>query len=187
VVLLQVSHLSLFVEAAWLLRATLEYREQHDLFRNNSVENVLLEACDPVDAVMSQLDDILRISFIRGLSYSLTSIIFKGMRCSDSAVSILRSLLRITSRAYPADASIGQRFSPNPEAVAYFIALLPVSTTREILLNNANIDIHLKQFLTAQTPMRVPRTSRLLSLGWRILACHFIHGDDACHRTGKRC
>jgi neurofibromin 1 len=120
--------------------------EQHDLFKNNSVENVLLEARDPIDEVMSQLDDILRISFIRSFSYSLTSIIFKGMRHSglkDSAVSVLRSLLRITSRAYPADASISQRFSPNPEAVAYFIALLPVSTTRKtykILLDDANVD-----------------------------------------------
>jgi hypothetical protein len=120
--------------------------EQHDVFKNNSVETVLLEAREQIDEVMSQLDDILRISFIRSFSYSLSSIIFKGLRHSglkESAESVLRTLLRITSRPYPADSSIDRRFSPNPEALAYFIALLPVSTTRKAykqLLEDSNVE-----------------------------------------------
>jgi len=67
--------LGLYVEATWLLQVTLEYMEQHDILENYSVETVLLEACEQVDEVMSQLEDVLRVSFIRSFSYSLSSII----------------------------------------------------------------------------------------------------------------
>ena len=145
VALLQVSHLGLYVEATWLLKVTLEYMERHDVFKTNSVETVLLEAREQIDEVMSQLDDILRISFVRSFSYSLASVIFKGMRhtaLKESAESILRTLLRITSRAFP-DSSIDRRFSPVPESLAYFIALLPVSATRKSykqLLDDSNVE-----------------------------------------------
>lgn len=146
VALLQVSHLGLYAEATWLLKVSLEYMEQHNLFKNSSVETVLLEAREPIDEVMLQLDDILRISFHRSFSFSLSSIIFKGLRHSglkDSAEAVLRTLLRITSRAYCADILADQRYSPVPEAVAYFLALLPVSATRKSykqLLEDSNID-----------------------------------------------
>lgn len=146
VALLQVSHLGLYVEATWLLQVTLEYMEQHDLFKNNSVETVLLEAREQIDEVMSQLDDILRISFTRSFSYSLSSIIFKGLRHSalkESAESVLRCLFRITSGAHPADPSAGRRFSPIPDVLAYFIALIPVSATRKAykqLLQDCNVE-----------------------------------------------
>ncbi len=145
VALLQVSHLGFYVEATWLLKVTLENMEHHGLFKTNSVETVLLEARDHIDDVMSQLDDMLRISFIRSFSFSLASIIFKGMRHStqkESAEVVLRTLLRVTSRAY-CDSPHGAKRSPCSEAMGYFIALLPASTTRKTfrkLLSDANVE-----------------------------------------------
>jgi hypothetical protein len=145
IALLQVSHLGFYVEATWLLRVTLENMEHRGLFKTNSVETVLLEAREHIDDVMSQLDDMLRISFIRSFSFSLASIIFKGMRHStqkESAEVVLRTLLRVTSRAH-SDSSHGAKSSPCPESMGYFIALLPASTTRKAfrqLLSDANVE-----------------------------------------------
>lgn len=134
VALLQVSHLGFYVEATQLLEVTLENMENHGIFRTASVETVLLEAREPMEEVMSQLDDMLRISFSQSFSFSLASVIFKGMRHSalkDSTESVLRTLLRVTSRGFPADISNERRPSPSPEALGYFIALIPVSATRK--------------------------------------------------------
>lgn len=145
IALLQVSHLGFYVEATWLLRVTLENMEYHGLFRANSVETVLLQAREQIDDIMSQLDDMFRISFSRSFSFSLASIIFKGMRHSalkESAEAVLRTLLRITSRACSPDSPNENKSYPCPEAMGYFIALLPVSTTRKAfreLLSDANV------------------------------------------------
>ena len=134
VALLEASHLGFYIEATKLLRVTLDSMEEHGLFKENSVQAVLLEAREQVEEVTSQLDEMLRISFEASFSFSLASIIFKGMRHSglkESSESVLRTLLRITSRAYDdnTDAATGFKDSPCPEALGYFIALLPVSTT----------------------------------------------------------
>jgi len=145
IALLQVSHLGFYVEATWLLRVTLENMDHRGLFKTKSVETVLLEAREHIDDVMSQLDDMLRISFIRSFSFSLASIIFKGMRHStqkESAEVVLRTLLRVTSRAYP-ESPHEAKSSPCAEAMGYFIALLPASTTRKAfrkLLTDANVE-----------------------------------------------
>jgi neurofibromin 1 len=145
IALLQVSHLGFYVEATWLLRVTLENMEHRGLFKTKSVETVLLEAREHIDDVMSQLDDMLRISFIRSFSFSLASIIFKGMRHStqkESAEAVLRTLLRVTSRAH-SESPHEAKSSPCAEAMGYFIALLPASTTRKAfrkLLTDANVE-----------------------------------------------
>lgn len=150
VALLQASHLGFYIEATWLLRITLENMEQQGLFRDNSVQNVLLEAREPLEDVTSQLDEMLRISFEVNFSFALASIIFKGMRHSglkDAAESALRTLLRVTSGAEEGQRerdSIANGFkeTPHPDALGYFMALLPVSTTPRSyrrLLNDAHI------------------------------------------------
>lgn len=148
VALLQASHVGFFIEATWLLRITLENMEHQGLFKNNSVQAVLLEAREPLEEITSQLDELLRISFETSFSFSLSSIIFKGMRHTlfkSSAEAALRTLLRITSRAHSESSGTynGFKDSPCPEALGYFLALLPVSTTPKSyckLLNDCSVD-----------------------------------------------
>ncbi|KAF8165773.1 hypothetical protein B0H34DRAFT_794124 [Crassisporium funariophilum] len=148
VALLQSAHLAYYIEATWLLRVTLENMEEQGLFKNASVQAVLLEAREPLEEVSSQLDELLRVSFDTSFSFSLASIIFKGMRHSglkDSAEAALRTLLQITSRAHEVNSDIpnGCKDSPCPEALGYFIALLTVSATPKAyhrLLRESNID-----------------------------------------------
>ena len=132
VALLQGSHASYYAEASSLLQITLKTMEEQGLFRNNSVQNVLLEAREPLEEVTSQLDDMLRLSFERSFSFSLAAIIFKGLRHSalkESAEAALRTLLQVTVAAYSNAASSGPPNLPSYDTLGYFIALLPVSTT----------------------------------------------------------
>ena len=129
VALLQGSHASYYAEASSLLQVTLRNMEEQGLFKNNSVQNVLLEAREPLEEVTSQLDDMLRLSFETSFSFSLAAIIFKGLRHSalkESAEAALRTLLQVTVAAHDPNESPDLA---SHEALGYFIALLPVSTT----------------------------------------------------------
>jgi len=150
VALLQGSHASYYAEASSLLQVTLRNMEEQGLFKNNSVQNVLLEAREPLEEVTSQLDDMLRLSFETSFSFSLAAIIFKGLRHSalkESAEAALRTLLQVTVAAHDPNESPDLA---SHEALGYIIALLPVSTTpkafhrllKESKLDSAwNIDI----------------------------------------------
>ena len=133
--LLQSSHLAFYIEATALLRVTLEHMEEQGMFKNSSVSAVLLENRAGLEDVTSQLDEMLRLSFDTSFSFSLASIIFKGMRHSglkDSAESALRSLLCVTARAHESNIDVPNGFKENPctEILGYFLALIPVSTTQ---------------------------------------------------------
>ena len=122
VALLQGSHPSYYAEASALLQATLKAMEKQGLFKNGSVQDVLLEIREPLEEVTSQLDDMLRLSFDYSFSFSLAAIIFKGLRHStlkESAEAALRTLLEVTVASQES----------TDEILGYFIALLPVSTT----------------------------------------------------------
>ncbi|PPQ78909.1 hypothetical protein CVT25_002369 [Psilocybe cyanescens] len=134
VALLEASHAGFYVEATSLLRITLENMEKQGLFKTSPVQTVLLESREQLEEVMSQLDELLRISFETNFSFSLAAIIFKGMRHSqlkESAELALRTLCRVTSRMNVDRESIANGFkdSPRPEVLGYVLALLPVSTT----------------------------------------------------------
>jgi hypothetical protein len=143
VALLQGSHASYYAEASSLLQVTLKTMEEQGLFKHNSVQNVLLDAREPLEPVTSQLDDMLRLSFETSFSFSLAAIIFKGLRHSalkGSAEAALRTLLQATVAAHDPDESPDLAFH---EALGYFIALLPVSTTPKDfhrLLRESKID-----------------------------------------------
>ncbi|KDR84288.1 hypothetical protein GALMADRAFT_87191 [Galerina marginata CBS 339.88] len=145
VALLEASHLGFYIEALSLLRVTLDNMEQQGMFKVNSVQVVLMEAREQLEDVTSQLDEMLRISFETSFSFSLAAIIFKGMRHSglkDSAEAALRTLLRVTSGAQEEMVN-GFKQTVRPEALGYFVALLPVSTTPrsyKCLLNDAHIE-----------------------------------------------
>ena len=129
VALLQSSHISFYVEATELLRTTLEHMEAKGAFRA-SVSTVLLNGRNPLEDIACQLDQLLGLSFDSSFSFSLASIIFKGVRHSglkDSAEAVLRSLLRVTVRS--GGRTNGVSGVLHPEALGYFLALLPLSTT----------------------------------------------------------
>jgi general stress protein CsbA len=152
VALLQSSHVGFYVEATWLLRITLENMELHGMFIGNSVEDVLLEAREQLEEVASQLDQLLKINFKTNFSIALASIIFKGMRhtlLKDSAQAVLRSLLRVTTVAHRENNKAlngqtnGINHTPCLDAMGYFLALIPVSTTPKSyrqLLKEAQLD-----------------------------------------------
>jgi hypothetical protein len=130
VALLQGNHVSYYAEALSLLQVTLKAMEEQGLFKHGSVQNVLLEAREPLESVTSQLDDMLKLSFETSFSFSLAAIIFKGMRHSTlkgSAEAALRTLLQVTLATHdPTNMSLDLI---TDEALGYIVALLPVSTT----------------------------------------------------------
>src|SRR6202044_4201076 len=75
VALLQSSHVAFYVQAADLLRQTLEVLQAHNAFRDSSVADVLLESRMHLDETLGQLDQILGLSFDTSFSFSLASII----------------------------------------------------------------------------------------------------------------
>jgi hypothetical protein len=80
---------------------------------------------------LAQLDQLLGLSFETSFSFSLASIIFKGVRHSSlrkSADAVLRSLLRITVHSIPQAGDDVDGFL-HPDALGYFLALLPLSTS----------------------------------------------------------
>ncbi|KAF8872759.1 hypothetical protein BD779DRAFT_1679537 [Infundibulicybe gibba] len=133
VALIQSSLAAFYSEAVCLLRVTLEKMEDQGMFKSESLSSVLLRGRSPLEEVTSQLDEILKISFDTSFSFCLAPIIFKGVRHSvlrDSAEKILRSLLRITIRTQHAQhTSNGFPDTLCPDALGYFLALLPFSTT----------------------------------------------------------
>ena len=148
VALLQSSHMGIYVEAINLLRATLLRMDTHGVFKERGVAATLLESRVPLEEIACQLDQILGLSFDASFSFSLASIIFKGIRhpgLRDSAASTLRSLLRVTvhSCSDPHHADDGPGASMCPEVLGYFLALIPVSTSPEAfmaLLREAEVD-----------------------------------------------
>ncbi|KAF8076811.1 hypothetical protein FPV67DRAFT_1605221 [Lyophyllum atratum] len=147
VALLQASHPSFYVEAARLLRVTVENIELRGMFQSESVSSFLLKSRVPLEDITSQLDEMLHISFESSFSFSLAAILFKGMRrtgMTEDARTVLRSLLCVTVRAETkSDISNGFRDSISPDALGYFLALLPASTTPTAyrqLLDHCKID-----------------------------------------------
>jgi neurofibromin 1 len=145
--LLQASHLAFYVESTRLVRVTLETMEKRGMFKNEAVHSVLLESRIQLEEITSQLDEILKISFESSFSFSLASIIFKGIRHSglkDSAEAVLRSLLSVTVRSQANDdLPSGFRDSISADALGYFLALLPLSATPASyrrLLDHCNVD-----------------------------------------------
>ncbi|TFY83118.1 hypothetical protein EWM64_g893 [Hericium alpestre] len=100
-------------------------------------------------------------------SFSLAPIIFKGIRyppLREAGVDALRSLLRVSARA-TAEFEVpneGPGGAIAPDALGYFLALIPVSTTPSAyrqLLTDSNADAYWLLEHSAEDPddMRVPR------------------------------
>ncbi|KAF8638594.1 hypothetical protein AX17_002135 [Amanita inopinata Kibby_2008] len=174
VALLQSSHFAFYNEATCLLRVTLEKMEGERLFHSVPVHTVLLEGRAALEEVTSQLDEMLKLSFETNFSFSLASVIFKGIRQSglrDSAEAVLRSLLCVTVRSHATipEGSPGYKEPPFSDMLGYFLALLPLSATTAThhrLLDECRVDD--AWIPSADTDMdedqvtRVPRISTTL-------------------------
>uniref|UniRef100_A0A0W0FVQ0 Ras-GAP domain-containing protein n=1 Tax=Moniliophthora roreri TaxID=221103 RepID=A0A0W0FVQ0_MONRR len=134
VVFLQSSHIAFFEEATNLLTLTLTEMRKRGMFNRDTVPLTLLDARSPMEEPALQFDSMLQLSFDSSFSFSLAAILFKGMRhsglkeCTEEA---LRRLLRITIEvaAEQRHMSNGYDDTLNPDALGYFLALLPLSTT----------------------------------------------------------
>ncbi|KIJ20411.1 hypothetical protein PAXINDRAFT_166473 [Paxillus involutus ATCC 200175] len=132
VALLQSSYTAFYAEATELLRATIETLELHGAFDGNTIPSVLLDGRAQLEDTVCQLDRLLCLSFENNFSFSLAAIIFKGVRhnhLKSSAETVLRSLLSVAVRCgeRPDDAP----YVLSPDALGYFVALIPFSTTLE--------------------------------------------------------
>lgn len=147
VALLQASHPGFYVEASSLLSVTLKSIERRGMFQSESVPSLLLKAREPLEETTSQLDGMIGMSFDSSFSFSLASIIFKGMRqqrLKEAAEAVLRTLLQVTVRVEMNDGvPNGFRDSISGNALGYFLALIPSYTKAKAyreLLRECKID-----------------------------------------------
>ncbi|KAF9226729.1 hypothetical protein BS17DRAFT_500836 [Gyrodon lividus] len=177
VALLQSSYTAFYAEATDLLRATTETLESHGAFNGNSIANVLLDGRAQLEDTVCQLDRLLCV---------------RHNHLKSSAEAVLRSLLSVAVRCCdpsPDDAP----YVLSPDALGYFVALIPFSTTRDSYIRLLQ-DCHAEQFLPATVSLQdndfVPRiavdmlhvtdsTAALLVASFATTMLTTAQGDDA--------
>lgn len=161
VAMLQSSHMAFYVEAAELVRVSLEALQVRGAFKYRTVSQVLYDGRVPLQDVACQLDNVLGLSFESTFSFSLAPILFKGLRHAPlkaSGEAVLRTLLRVTTTPPSLggknasdddddnddeEDKLGARYPLHPDALGFFLALLPYSTTvksHRSLLEDAGLD-----------------------------------------------
>ncbi|KAJ3551785.1 hypothetical protein NM688_g4509 [Phlebia brevispora] len=150
VALLESSSNAVYIEAVRLVRVTVEALAEQGVFKDKGVAATLLEGRVALDEAACQIDQMLGLSFESSFSFSLATIIFKGLRqpsLQEDADSTLRSLMRVTVQSCtdhgptPAEGGTGSPICA--DILGYFLALLPVSSTSvsfRKLLEEANVD-----------------------------------------------
>lgn len=134
VALLETGIMGLFIEAAELLKVTLENMMLQGMFDERGMSSTLLSERAPMEEVSVQLDHMLSLSFDSSFSFSLAAILFKGMRhqsLKGAAGGALRSLLRITTRCKGGEGEMPPNDAVYYDSLGYFLALIPLSTTHE--------------------------------------------------------
>ncbi len=149
VALIQSSNVAVYIEAIQLMRATLDTMAQQGAFKERGVAPTLLDGRQHLEEFACQIDQILGLSFDSSFSFSLSAVIFKGVRhqnLKEYAEGALRSLLRVTVQSC-SDHSHTEDSAGSPicaDLLGFFIALLPLSTTSGAfrkLLQEANMDV----------------------------------------------
>jgi len=127
--------MSLFTEAAELLRVALENMMVQGKFDERGVSSTLLQEHTPMAQEVSvQLYHMPSLSFDSSFSFSLAAILFKGMRhqsLKEAAGGALRSLLRISTRRKGGEGEMPPNDTIYYDSQGYFLALIPLSTTLE--------------------------------------------------------
>ena len=147
VALLQSSHIAFYSQATELLRQTLLVLEEHQAFVAHTVPEILYDARMHLEDTLDQLDHLLGLSFETSFSFSLSAIIFKAIRHSglkECAETALRNLLQVTVRHSPPPDHTATG-SINPEALGYFLALIPIAKTPQLyleLVESCNVPGH---------------------------------------------
>ena len=134
VALLQTSSSTVYIEAVQLVRITIETLASQGAFKERGVATTLLDGRTPLEEVAGQIDTLLGLSFEANFSLCLAAIIFRGIRqpsLREYAEGALRSLLRVATQHCNDHAHADDLGSLPicPDAIGYFVALLPVSTT----------------------------------------------------------
>ena len=93
VALLQSTYLPLYKEAARLLEVILEALAGQGFFKDRRMSGVLLDARTQLSDITTQLDGIMGLSFDAAFSFSLASVIFRGVR-PPALRPIARALLK---------------------------------------------------------------------------------------------
>lgn len=132
VAFVQSSHVGLFQEATRLLCASVETLHRQGIYDDQGFVNSMLEARLPIEEISIQLDQLLEISFETDFSLSLAAVLFKGIRrpqLRPFAVNALRGLIKAVTQTAIASTEYKVLNCVHPDALGYFLALLPVSTT----------------------------------------------------------
>jgi neurofibromin 1 len=140
VALLQSTYLPFYEEAAQLLEATLETLARQGFFEGYRMSSVLLDARASLLDITNQLDNKMGLSFDAGFSFSLASILFRGVRppsLQPVARKVLRTILRISAEASASCKTSRRENGQNnsippldPDILGYFLALLPFACTQ---------------------------------------------------------
>lgn len=166
VALLESSYMAFFNESALLLSETLSALHKQGLL-HRGVPSTLLDHRTPLEEVACQLDGLLGINFDTNFSFALAAIIYKGLQyppLRPAATEALKTLLRVSAKAIPdyAIENEGVGSAIVPDALGYFLALLPVSTTttsfRDLLVEaDADAYWQMEDGVTQPDDSRVPR------------------------------
>ncbi|KZV87339.1 hypothetical protein EXIGLDRAFT_723780 [Exidia glandulosa HHB12029] len=147
VILLQTSDTIVFKESLRLLGAVVRTLQGHQLLaENDGLANYMLTTRDSFADVISQVEQMQGVNFDVSFTFSLTALIYRGIHVAsmrEAAQSTLRTLLRATTWSSPVHDE--PRTSVDPDAVAYFIALLFCGTPTEEeaaeLLHDAGLSV----------------------------------------------
>ncbi|KAF5371189.1 hypothetical protein D9758_004214 [Tetrapyrgos nigripes] len=149
VAFLQSSHMAFFEEAAHLVVLSVKEMESRGMFEDSTVPNRLLDARSAIEEPAQQFDSTLQLSYDSSFSFSLAATVFKGVRhtgLKDAAEEVLRTMLSVTVRVaaqVPHESINGYSDTLDPDALGFFLALIPLSTTTASyrrLLQDCEID-----------------------------------------------
>ncbi|THV03328.1 hypothetical protein K435DRAFT_835905 [Dendrothele bispora CBS 962.96] len=149
VAFLQSSHMAFFEEAASLVSLSVKEMEKRGMFEGSTLSFRLLNARSAIEEPAQQFDSTLQLSYDTNFSFSLAAVVFKGVRhtgLKDAAEEVLRTMLSTTVRAAsqaPHDSMNGYANTLDPDALGYFLALIPLSTTKALyrrLLTDCDLD-----------------------------------------------
>jgi len=135
IALMEYGHVAFFAEAAALLQASLETLDQQNAFGDQVLSSFFLEARGPLEDTAAQIDEFVGLSFESNFSFTLASIVFRGLRHSQSQVQqttteLLRTLLRLSARTAPPAYGVPRaERTISPESLGYFLALIPTVPT----------------------------------------------------------
>lgn len=147
IALIQSSFSSLYAESARLLQQALEILYRDGPYSKLDIVSVFRNTRYSLENISSQIDRVVGLSFETDFSMALATTVFKGLRyppTSAAAKELLYTLLRIGTSSLAIDEST--TFQPvSSTVIGYFLALLPVCTTRRsfaelVLLGGATPD-----------------------------------------------